>query len=170
MELPKLNDAPAGKEALSKWIADKMDEMERYGCYRYEAVDILRVKLMCSPSKIYAALKEHRPQAVRKYFNKDGDCGAAYDARVKKTPSCWLWTGPQNGGGYGILCYRGGVTVAAHIALERVGVVVEEGSVVYRRCNNKICVRPEHLEVVRNGYCSSPYTKKLEVPLDPGAE
>lgn len=53
--------------------------------------------------------------------------------------NCWVWTGVQRGGGYGV--WRGH---AAH----RYTIDAPDGMDVDHLCRNRLCVRPNHLEVV----------------------
>lgn len=70
---------------------------------------------------------------------------------VKKTPRCWLWTGPVNKArmGYGIMCSiggRGGVTKASHrVSWELHFGEVPEGAFVLHKCDRPSCVNPKHL-------------------------
>lgn len=78
-------------------------------------------------------------------------------ARVRVVESglvtpCWVWTGPDSGGGRGGGYARmnlDGQTVAVHIVMW----TNEHGFVPGRKqldhiCRNRLCVNPEHLELV----------------------
>lgn len=78
---------------------------------------------------------------------------ARYWASVKKTETCWLWTGSLNANGYGVLA---GPTVdgkpgrqqrAHRVAIQLAGVRVPRGAMVLHRCDVRHCVRPDHLFV-----------------------
>lgn len=63
---------------------------------------------------------------------------------------CWLWTGPENGRGYGRVQARRltgrRMVYAHHFALEvERGVSVPAGMVVRHKCDNTFCVNPDHL-------------------------
>lgn len=78
-------------------------------------------------------------------------------SRINVTPGpiatpCWLWTGPDSGAGRGGGYPRmtlDGQTVAVHIVMW----TNEHGFVPGRkqldhRCRNRMCVNPDHLELV----------------------
>jgi predicted DNA-binding protein (UPF0251 family) len=66
-------------------------------------------------------------------------------ARVRKTRSCWPWSGARNGCGYGSIRY-GGVTLLTHrLAWSLTNGAVPEGLAVLHRCDNPACCNPAHL-------------------------
>lgn len=67
-------------------------------------------------------------------------------AKVEKTPTCWIWHGAQAGGGYGI-CTIGGKNYSAHrLSWEWAnGKPVPTGQVLLHKCDQPLCVNPEHL-------------------------
>lgn len=62
-------------------------------------------------------------------------------ARVDKTESCWLWTGPTNGR-YGRIGRR---TYAHRVAYEIAHGSIPPGMFVMHTCDTPRCVNPEHL-------------------------
>ena len=63
---------------------------------------------------------------------------------------CWEWLGARNSAGYGVLKLPGGRLVLAHrlslaLALEVHGRSLDHSLVVRHRCDNQLCVRPQHL-------------------------
>lgn len=68
---------------------------------------------------------------------------------VRKTPSCWNWTGALDIDGYGAYRKPGFGRVKAHrfAYLELVG-PIPEGLVLDHLCRNRACVNPDHLEPV----------------------
>lgn len=78
----------------------------------------------------------------------DDEAVAAFWAKVRKTRSCWVWTGAKLSFGYGHLLWRGRYRVAHHVAYELLIGPVPDGLVTDHLCRNPACVNPEHLEPV----------------------
>jgi hypothetical protein len=69
-----------------------------------------------------------------------------YVAKVDDAISCWLWTAAVGTDGYGKFWYNGITTHAHRIAFELTfGQIDEDGLIVCHRCDNPLCVRPDHL-------------------------
>lgn len=69
--------------------------------------------------------------------------------KVKRTPTCWLWTGSTGRDGYGQLMVGAGwhrrPLSAPRLALLLDGRPVPRGLVTRHLCHNPACVRPSHL-------------------------
>ncbi len=72
-----------------------------------------------------------------------------FDAKVRKSDTCWRWIGGLQTNGYGSFGAGGGASMLAHrFAWERAVGPIPDGLTIDHLCMNKRCVRPDHLEVV----------------------
>jgi hypothetical protein len=75
-------------------------------------------------------------------------------SKVRKTQSCWLWTGSGNQRGYGQVFWKRGdeshsyMRLSHIVAYELVVGTVPDGKELDHLCHNRRCVRPDHLEPV----------------------
>jgi len=72
---------------------------------------------------------------------------------VKEASSgCWLWRGQISNSGYGRMMVRqesGNRLESAHRASYAAFVApIPDGAIVRQRCGNRLCVNPQHLELV----------------------
>jgi len=68
--------------------------------------------------------------------------------RVKKNApnGCWLWKGPVNSRGYGLLGYGGrNKTILVHRYSYQRTREIPDGQQVLHKCGEKLCVNPKHL-------------------------
>ena len=69
-------------------------------------------------------------------------------AKVKKTDTCWLWTGAPSANGYGRIKTGGVMEYAHRLSLDIAGQELVKGMEVDHLCRNRMCVNPDHLEQV----------------------
>ena len=75
--------------------------------------------------------------------------------REEKT-GCWIWTGQVSNSGYGRVMEtqddHGTKMVSAHTASYHAFIgQVPQGHLVKQSCGNRLCVNPEHLELLSTG-------------------
>ena len=77
----------------------------------------------------------------------DTELAQRFWTEVKKTETCWLWTGDtQSEGRYGSFETHQGWVVRAHrFAYMMAHGLIPGGVYVLHKCDNGLCVRPDHL-------------------------
>jgi hypothetical protein len=67
---------------------------------------------------------------------------------IKQSSGCWEWIGCLTSNGYGLFWDGEGKIRAHRFAYEEVKGIIPDGLEIDHLCRNKICVNPNHLEVV----------------------
>lgn len=69
----------------------------------------------------------------------------AFWKRIDKTETCWNWIGQQDGGGYGIVGWKGKHQRTHRVAWLLMRGEIPHGMLVLHHCDNPRCCNPEHL-------------------------
>lgn len=89
---------------------------------------------------------------------------ARFWPRVKKSEGCWEWTGALNSKGYGRINHLGRNTLTHRCSWELHFGPIPEGLFVLHRCDNRVCVRPDHLFLGDAGDNARDMAAKERVP------
>lgn len=66
--------------------------------------------------------------------------------KVDKSGDCWIWLAARHGSGYGNFMVKKGVLEGAHrVSFRLTFGAIPDGLQVLHRCDNRVCVRPDHL-------------------------
>ncbi len=70
-----------------------------------------------------------------------------FEAKFYVTPGCWIWTGSKAGNGYGQIWKDGRLARVNRVSYELYIGPIPDGLVVRHKCDVRLCVNPDHLEV-----------------------
>jgi hypothetical protein len=68
-----------------------------------------------------------------------------FEAKLRITPGCWLWTAYRNSAGYGTIKSGRTMEFAHRLAYEFYVGPIPPGLYVMHRCDNPSCANPDHL-------------------------
>lgn len=106
---------------------------------------------VCHRAAVKARYESGQPPKPRAFKVVRATPEERFFRNVKKSPSCWEWTGYKNYKGYGVFVVRDRDQVAAHrFSWELAHGPIPEGLVLDHLCRNRSCVNPAHLEPVTN--------------------
>lgn len=88
-------------------------------------------------------------------------------AKVKKTDSCWLWTGSTCKNGYGRFRYQGRLNQAHRLSYAWAVGPIPDGLFVCHKCDTPSCVNPNHLFTGTNADNMKDAHSKGRLPLFP---
>lgn len=71
-------------------------------------------------------------------------------SKVRKTDSCWLWTGAKSSTGYGNMMVKGKTKKPHRVAYELFIGKIPDDLFVMHSCDTPLCVNPDHLSVGTN--------------------
>ena len=72
---------------------------------------------------------------------------ARFWGKVRKTRTCWEWTGGKSSG-YGLFWWKGSTVAAHRLAYAALVGKIADDKELDHKCRNRACVNPQHLAVV----------------------
>lgn len=69
-----------------------------------------------------------------------------FESNFKVTPGCWIWLRKPGSHGYGYMSVQGSPQLTHRLAYELYVGELEKHLYVRHKCDNPLCVNPDHLE------------------------
>jgi hypothetical protein len=83
-----------------------------------------------------------------------------FQAKIRKTETCWIWTACKDGGGYGLLKVSRRMVKAHRFSYELHIGAIPPGMVVDHMCHVRECVNPAHLQAVTHKQNAENFAKE----------
>jgi hypothetical protein len=94
--------------------------------------------------------------------------GVKFLRKVIKTSTCWIWNGARRGN-YGCVNIGNDIRESSHRLSYKLFVGdIPDGYEIHHKCNNKLCVNPDHLELVTDA--THPSVNKMKTHCPHGHE
>lgn len=101
-----------------------------------------RTRTFCSRT---CCNRHHAPDIAAKLRQP---AGASFWFRTEVVGECWEWRGSKGRDGYGHYKYKGKLTTASRVAYQLIYGDIGPEFEIHHKCENRGCVRPEHLEAL----------------------
>jgi len=85
--------------------------------------------------------------------------------KVEKTDGCWFWTGGVNGSGYGSILHYGKAIKVHRFSYELSYGLIAETLEAHHKCGNKICVNPEHIQLINKVFHAQHHRQFRKKPI-----
>lgn len=92
--------------------------------------------------------QQNKGQDLKPLTKRSLDPVARFWSQVRKSSGCWEWAGAPNKGGYGMICVNRTRFYAHRYSYTLSVGPIPDGMYIDHKCHNRICVNPEHLQVV----------------------
>lgn len=142
-DLVRARDGKTMKFVENKSRSQKAIEMYLSGAFIGDIAETLEI----SNSGVSSILRRHEIPMRKKVLRNVPSARERFEANLRITPGCWLWTGVVGNGGYGRMRWNGKL-----IETHRASYMLHDGEIptgmyVLHSCDNRLCVNPSHLRL-----------------------